>query len=73
MNSIQIVGEGVNNMKSKDKAILIITHYYRILNYITPDKVSIMMDGKIVKEGGRELAHEIEENGFDFELKKLEA
>ena len=73
VNSIQIVGEGVNNMKSKDKAILIITHYYRILNYITPDKVSIMMDGKIVKEGGRELAHEIEENGFDFELKKLEA
>ncbi|MBR9707103.1 MAG: Fe-S cluster assembly ATPase SufC [Candidatus Diapherotrites archaeon] len=65
VDSIRIVGEGVNKMKGPDLGILIITHYYRILNYITPDKVSILSDGKIIKTGGKELAEEIEKNGFD--------
>ena len=64
INALKIIGEGVSKMHGKDKGILIITHYYRILKYITPDKVSILIDGKIVKTGGKELALEIEEKGF---------
>ncbi len=65
INSIKIVGEGVNKMKGPNMAILVITHYYRILNYIVPDKVHVMIDGRVVEEGGRELAERIEKNGFD--------
>ena len=64
VNSIKTVGEGVSKMKSPERGVLIITHYYRILKYLTPDTVSILVDGKIVKTGGKELALEIEENGF---------
>ncbi len=73
ISSIKIVGEGVNKMKNPKRGILIITHYYRILNYITPDKVYIMVNGKIVEEGEKELAEEIEKNGFDKYLVKMEA
>ncbi|MAG52839.1 MAG: Fe-S cluster assembly ATPase SufC [Nanoarchaeota archaeon] len=73
INSIKIVGDGVNKMKKDDNGIFIITHYYRILNFIIPDKVHIMIDGKIVEEGGKELAEEIEKNGFDKYLNKVEA
>ncbi len=72
INSIKIVGHAVNKMRNPNRGILIITHYYRILNYITPDKASIMIDGKIANTGGKELAEEIEKNGFDFYLKKVE-
>ena len=65
VSAIKIVGEGVNKMRNPSRGILIITHYYRILNYITPDKVSIMKDGKILKTGGKELAKQIEEQGFN--------
>lgn len=71
-DAIRIVGESVNKMRGHDKGILIITHYYRILNYITPDKVSILVDGKIVKTGGKELALEIEHKGFDNYIKTIE-
>tara|TARA_Y100000310_G_scaffold342950_1_gene448394 strand:- start:87 stop:848 length:762 start_codon:yes stop_codon:yes gene_type:complete len=70
IDSIKIVGEGIKSMHTKDRGILIITHYSRILKYITPDRVSIMVDGKIVKTGGQELAHEIEEKGFDAYMNK---
>ena len=73
VDSIKIVSEGVNKMKGPKMGILIITHYYRILNYITPDKVHILINGKIVEEGGKELAEEIEKNGFDKYLAKVEA
>ncbi len=65
ISSIQIVGNAVNKMRNQERSIFIITHYYRILNYITPDVTSIMIDGKIVKTGGKELAEEIEKNGFE--------
>ncbi len=73
IDSIKIVGENVTKMKSAERGIFIITHYYRILNYITPDKVYVMIDGKIVDEGEKELAEEIEKNGFDKYLQKMEA
>ncbi len=74
IDSIKIVGDNITKMKSPERCILIITHYYRILNHITPDKVHVMIDGKIVDEGGKELAEEIEINGFDKYLngKKIE-
>src|SRR3989344_5271861 len=71
--SIKIVGDAVTKMRNSENCILIITHYYRILNYITPDKVHVMIDGKIVDEGGKELAEEIENNGFDKYIQKMEA
>ena len=73
INSIKIVGDAVTKMRNSENCILIITHYYRILNYITPDKVHVMIDGKIVDEGGKELAEEIENNGFDKYIQKMEA
>ena len=72
VDSIKIVGEGVNKMKGPKMGILIITHYYRILNYIIPDRVHILINGKIVKEGGKKLAEEIEKDGFDNYLAKIE-
>ena len=71
-DAIRIVGESVNKMRGPQKGILIITHYYRILNYITPDQVSILINGKIVKTGGKELALEIEHKGFDNYIKAIE-
>jgi Fe-S cluster assembly ATP-binding protein len=73
INSIKIVGSEINKMRNPENGFLIITHYYRILNYITPDVASIMIDGKIVKTGGNELAEEIERDGFDSFLKEEEA
>ena len=69
VNSIKIVGEGIDRMKGPKRGILLITHYSRILKYITPDVVHIMINGRIVKSGGKELAEEIEENGFNAFLK----
>tara|TARA_Y100000310_G_C20479504_1_gene714006 strand:+ start:187 stop:945 length:759 start_codon:yes stop_codon:yes gene_type:complete len=71
INSIKIVGENVNKMRSSERGILIITHYNRILNFITPDRVHIMVNGKIVKEGEKELAEEIEREGFENYLKEI--
>ena len=64
IDALKIVAEGVNLMKNKERGFLLITHYYRILHYIMPDKVHILVNGKIVKTGGKELAQQIEENGF---------
>ena len=74
IDSIKIVGDNVTKMKNPERGILIITHYYRILNFITPNRVHVMIDGKIVDEGGKELAEDIEKNGFDKYLngKKIE-
>jgi len=68
IDAVKIVSQGVNTLRDNTKiGILIITHYYRILNYIKPDKVLVLINGKIVKSGGKELAMEVEENGYkDF-------
>jgi Fe-S cluster assembly ATP-binding protein len=69
IDALRIVAAGVNKLKSKDNATIVITHYQRLLDYIVPDFVHILYNGKIVKSGGKELALEMEEKGYD-EIKK---
>jgi Fe-S cluster assembly ATP-binding protein len=66
IDALRIVAEGVNSLKSEDRGFLIITHYQRLLDYITPDYVHIMMQGRIVKSGGAELAEQVEKDGYDW-------
>lgn len=68
VDSLRIVSEGVNKLKTEDNAIVMITHYHRILNYIKPDFVHVLADGRIVKTGDAKLALEIEERGYDWLL-----
>ncbi len=69
IDALKIVANGVNTLKNKDNAYIVITHYQRLLDYIVPDFVHILYKGKIVKSGGKELALELEEKGYD-EIKK---
>jgi Fe-S cluster assembly ATP-binding protein len=64
IDAIQIVAEGANKLRSKDRAMLVITHYQRLLNYIVPDKVHVLAGGRIQKTGGKELALELEKSGY---------
>ena len=66
IDALRIVSEGVNKIKSEENAIILVTHYQRLLNYIVPDYVHVLADGKIVKAGGKELALELEERGYDW-------
>jgi len=66
IDALKIVANGVNKLKSKDNAVVIITHYQRLLDYIVPDFVHVLHNGKIVKSGGKELAHELEDKGYDW-------
>lgn len=66
IDALKIVANGVNKLKSKDKAVIIVTHYQRLLNYIVPDFVHVLYNGRIVKSGGKELALELEEKGYDW-------
>ena len=68
IDALRTVATGVNNLKSPDRSFLIVTHYQRLLNYLTPDYVHILVDGRIVRSGGAELALEVEENGYDAYL-----
>jgi len=64
IDALRIVSEGVNALRAKDRAFLVITHYQRLLNYIVPDKVHVLADGRIQKTGGKELALELEKSGY---------
>ncbi|GIJ93786.1 Fe-S cluster assembly ATPase SufC [Capnocytophaga stomatis] len=66
IDALRIVANGVNKLKGKDNAVVVITHYQRLLEYIVPDFVHVLHDGKIVKSGGKELALELEEKGYDW-------
>jgi Fe-S cluster assembly ATP-binding protein len=66
IDAIRIVSNGVNKLRSKDNAILVVTHYQRLLDYIVPDFVHVLYNGRIVKSGTKELALELEEKGYDF-------
>ncbi len=66
IDALRIVSDGVNRYKSDERAIVMVTHYQRILNYITPDYVHVLVDGNIVRSGGRELALELEEKGYEW-------
>ena len=61
---MRIVAQGVNSMRSPQRAILVVTHYQRLLNYIVPDRVHVLVDGRIVRSGGPELALHLEEKGY---------
>ena len=66
IDALRIVANGVNKLRNENNAVLLITHYQRLLEYIVPDVVHVLMDGKIVKTGGKELALELEEKGYDW-------
>ncbi|MAW50806.1 MAG: Fe-S cluster assembly ATPase SufC [Candidatus Marivariicella sp.] len=66
IDALKIVANGVNKLRNKNNAVVIITHYQRLLNYISPDFVHVLHDGKIVKSGTKDLAHELEAKGYDW-------
>ena len=66
IDALRIVAEGVNKLRNSENAIILVTHYQRLLNYIVPDFVHVLANGKVVKEGGKELALELEEKGYDW-------
>ena len=66
IDALRIVADGVNKLRRKDNSVIVVTHYQRLLNYIIPDFVHVLIDGKIVKSGGKELAFELEAKGYDW-------
>ncbi len=70
IDALRIVAEGVNKLKRPDNAAIVITHYQRLLNYIVPDFVHVLFDGRLIKSGGKELALELEEKGYDWLIGK---
>ena len=70
IDALQIVANGVNSLRSKDRAIVLITHYQRLLDYIVPDHVHVLSDGKIIKSGDKTLAHQLEQKGYNWVLEE---
>ncbi|HAR72595.1 MAG TPA: Fe-S cluster assembly ATPase SufC, partial [Flavobacteriaceae bacterium] len=66
IDALRIVADGVNEFKNENNGVLVITHYQRLLDYIVPDFVHVLADGKIIKSGGKELALELEAKGYDW-------
>ena len=66
IDALKIVANGVNKLKNQENAVMVITHYQRLLDYIVPDYVHVLFDGKIVKSGTKDLAHELEKKGYDW-------
>jgi Fe-S cluster assembly ATP-binding protein len=73
IDALRIVAEGVNKLKRPDRATIVVTHYQRLLNYIIPDFVHVLAEGRIIKSGGKELAYELEEKGYDWLLEGVSA
>jgi Fe-S cluster assembly ATP-binding protein len=66
IDALRIVADGVNRLRRPDNAVVVVTHYQRILNYIEPDHVHVLVDGRIVRSGGAELAEQLEAHGYDW-------
>jgi len=66
IDALRIVSKGVNNLRGPERAMIVVTHYQRLLDYIVPDFVHVLVDGRIVKSGGKELAHELEAKGYEW-------
>jgi Fe-S cluster assembly ATP-binding protein len=66
IDALRIVADGINAMRSPDRAIIVVTHYQRLLNYVIPDRVHVMLSGRIVQSGGKELAMELEQKGYGW-------
>ena len=73
IDALKVVADGVNSLRSPERGFLVITHYQRLLNYIVPDFVHILVEGRIVKSGGKELAYELEEKGYGWIEEELAA
>ena len=73
IDALRVVADGVNSLRSRDRAIILVTHYQRLLNYIVPDHVHVLSDGRIIKSGGRELALKLEEHGYDWVREEVAA
>ncbi len=73
IDALRVVARGVNRLHTPEKSVVIVTHYQRLLDYITPDFVHVLVNGRIVKSGGKELAVELEEKGYDWVRRKVEA
>ena len=71
IDALRIVANGVTKLKSKDTATIVVTHYQRLLNYIVPDFVHVLYNGRIVKSGKKELALELEEKGYDWNKEEM--
>jgi Fe-S cluster assembly ATP-binding protein len=71
IDALRIVANGVTKLKTKENATIVITHYQRLLDYIVPDFVHVLMDGRIVKSGTKELAYQLEEKGYDWIKKEV--
>ncbi len=72
IDALRIVANGVNKLKSEENATIVITHYQRLLDYIIPDFVHVLYNGRIIKSGGKELAHKLEEKGYDWITKQTD-
>ncbi len=73
IDAMKVVAEGVNSLRNADRAILMVTHYQRLLDYITPDKVHVLVDGRIVKSGDKDLALELESRGYEWVVEETAA
>jgi Fe-S cluster assembly ATP-binding protein len=73
IDALRVVADGVNSLRGKDRSIILVTHYQRLLNYIVPDRVHVLSDGRILKSGGRDLALQLEERGYDWVRKEAAA
>ena len=72
-DALKIVADGINTLRDEERAIVLITHYQRLLEYIVPDRVHVLSDGRIIKSGGRELALELEEKGYNWVRREAKA
>ncbi len=73
IDALRIVADGINQLRRPDNAMVLVTHYQRLLNYIAPDHVHVLLDGRIVRSGGPELALELEEKGYDWIREAVDA
>jgi len=73
IDALKVVANGVNKLKTSNNAVIVVTHYQRLLNYIVPDFVHVLVNGRIVKSGGKELALELEANGYDTVREEAES
>jgi Fe-S cluster assembly ATP-binding protein len=73
IDALKIVSEGVNQLRGPERGFLVITHYQRLLNYIVPDHVHVMVEGRIIRSGGKELAHQLEDKGYDWIIQEAGA
>jgi Fe-S cluster assembly ATP-binding protein len=73
IDALRTVAEGINTLRTPETGILLITHYQRILNYVTPDRIHVLYKGRIVRSGGKELAYELEEKGYDWITNEIDA